>query len=125
MFVVLIVVKIDVNILNISKSLLRFEIRESFESTTIRNARRTFRKIKTIEIIDNWRIDNRRNDDWRSDDWSARKRKFDDNKRIFRDALLVVRFHLSLEISTSNDLLLQAIQFIDEIIRINNDIFDD
>jgi hypothetical protein len=39
--------------------------------------------------------------------------------------LLVVRFHLSLEISTSNDLLLQAIQFIDEIIRINNDIFDD
>ncbi len=124
MFVVFIVVKIDVNILNISKNLLRFKIRKNSESTTIRRARKILRKIKMIKIIDNRRNNNRRSDNERSNDWNA-KRKFDNNRRIFKDALLIVRSHLSFKISTSNDLLLQTIQLVDGIFRINSNILRD
>ncbi len=62
-FVVFIVVKINVNILNISKSLLKFKIRENSELTTTRDAKRIFKKIETIEIIDNRRNNDRRNND--------------------------------------------------------------
>ncbi len=39
--------------------------------------------------------------------------------------MLVVRSYLSFKISTFNDLLLQTIQFLDEIVLISNDIFND
>jgi hypothetical protein len=52
-----------------------------------------------------------------------RKKNFDDNRRILKNALFVVRSYLSLELSTFNDFLLQTIQLINEIFRINNDIF--
>jgi hypothetical protein len=60
-FVVFIIVKININILNINKNSLKFKIRESSESTIIRNARKILRKIETTEIINNRRNNNRHN----------------------------------------------------------------
>ncbi len=55
----------------------------------------------------------------------TREKKINNNQRIFKNALFIARFYLSFKFSTFNELLLQTIQFMNEIFRINNNILRD